>query len=95
MLRDAGYYTAFKGKWHLSTITGEHTRDALEPYGFSDYQDFGEIWGEARDGYERDGEIAGDAAGWLTDRAGEIGRFAAVVPGGELLQPARHHVLRR
>jgi len=40
MLRDAGYYTAFKGKWHLSTITGEHTRDALEPYGFSDYQDF-------------------------------------------------------
>jgi len=73
MLRDAGYYTAFKGKWHLSTITGEHTRDALEPYGFSDYQDFGEIWGEVRDGFERDGEIASDAAGWLTARAGEIG----------------------
>jgi arylsulfatase len=73
MLRDAGYYTAFKGKWHLSTITGEHTRDALEPYGFSDYQDFGEIWGEARDGFERDGDIAADAAEWLTDRAGEIG----------------------
>ena len=73
MLRDAGYYTAFKGKWHLSTITGEHTRDALEPYGFSDYQDFGEIWGEVRDGYERDGEIAADAAGWLTGGAGEIG----------------------
>jgi arylsulfatase len=72
MLRDAGYYTAFKGKWHLSTITGEHTRDALEPYGFSDYQDFGEIWGESRDGYERDGEIAADAVAWLTDRTGEI-----------------------
>jgi arylsulfatase A-like enzyme len=72
MLSDAGYYTAFKGKWHLSVITGEHTQDVLEPYGFSDYQDFGEIWGESRDGYERDGEIAVDAADWLTYRAGEI-----------------------
>jgi arylsulfatase len=72
MLRDAGYYTAFKGKWHLSTITGEHTRDALEPYGFSDYQDFGEIWGETGDGYKRDGEIATDSAAWLTGRAGQI-----------------------
>jgi len=72
MLRDAGYYTAFKGKWHLSVITGEHTRDALEPYGFSDYQDFGEIWGETGDGYRRDGEIATDSAAWLTDRAGKI-----------------------
>jgi len=72
MLRDADYYTAFKGKWHLSVITGEHTRDALEPYGFSDYQDFGEIWGETGDGYRRDGEIATDSAAWLTDRAGKI-----------------------
>lgn len=71
MLRDAGYYTAFKGKWHLSTITGDHTADALEPYGFSDFQDFGEIWGEPRDGYERDGEIAADAVEWLMDRTGE------------------------
>jgi arylsulfatase len=72
MLRDAGYYTAFKGKWHLSTISGEDTTDALEAFGFSDYQDFGEIWGEARDGFERDGEIAADAAEWLADRAGGI-----------------------
>jgi arylsulfatase A-like enzyme len=74
MLRDAGYYTAFKGKWHLSVITGEHTRDALEPYGFSDYQDFGEIWGENGDGYKRDGEIATDSAAWLTGRAGQIAK---------------------
>jgi len=72
MLRDAGYYTAFKGKWHLSVITGEHTRDALEPYGFYDYQDFGEIWGETGDGYKRDGEIAADSAEWLTGRSGQI-----------------------
>jgi len=72
MLRDAGYYTAFKGKWHLSTITGEHTRDALEPYGFSDFQDFGEIWGEPLDGYRRDGEIAQDSAEWLAGRGEEV-----------------------
>ena len=87
MLRDAGYYTAFKGKWHLSTITGEHTRDALEPYGFSDYQDFGEIWGEVRDGYERDGEIAADASEWLTGRAGEIAQSEPWFLAGNFCNP--------
>jgi len=69
MLRDAGYYTAFKGKWHLSEVPGTETEDALEPYGFSDFQGFGEIWGEALDGYERDGDIAADAETWLTQKA--------------------------
>jgi len=69
MLRDAGYYTAFKGKWHLSEVPGTGTEDALEPYGFSDFQGFGEIWGEALDGYERDGDIAADAETWLTQKA--------------------------
>ena len=32
MLRDAGYYTAFKGKWHISEDT-----ESLEEYGFSDW----------------------------------------------------------
>src|SRR5690606_14303594 len=34
MLRERGYYTAFKGKWHLSTLP--NTENALEPFGFSD-----------------------------------------------------------
>jgi arylsulfatase len=72
MLRDAGYYTAFKGKWHLSEIPGTGTEDALEPYGFSDFQGFGEVWGEALDGYERDGDIAADAEAWLTRKAPDI-----------------------
>ena len=43
LLRDQGYYTAFKGKWHLSWL--EHSEDALEPYGFSDFQLWGEMYG--------------------------------------------------
>src|SRR5690606_6487844 len=43
MLREQGYYTAFKGKWHVSAVPrGE---DALERYGFSDYQQWGEMFG--------------------------------------------------
>jgi len=36
MLREQGYYTAFKGKWHLSETP--HRADALDRYGFADYQ---------------------------------------------------------
>ena len=38
MLREQGFYTAYKGKWHLSEFSDSNTRDAMEPFGFSDYQ---------------------------------------------------------
>jgi arylsulfatase A-like enzyme/uncharacterized membrane protein len=69
MLRRAGYYTAFKGKWHLSDVPAEGTEDGLEAYGFSDFQGFGEVWGDVHDGYRWDPEIAADAATWLTEKA--------------------------
>lgn len=72
MLRDAGYYTAFKGKWHLSDVPGEGSKDALEPYGFADFQDWGETWGEPLDGYRQDPKVAEEAAGWLGTRASEL-----------------------
>jgi arylsulfatase len=72
MLRQAGYYTAFKGKWHLSDIPAEGAEDGLEPYGFSDFQSFGEVWGDVQDGYRWDPEIAADAAKWLTEKAPNI-----------------------
>jgi len=72
MLRQVGFYTAFKGKWHLSEVSDKGAVDALEPYGFSDYQDFGEVWGEALDGFNRDPDIAADAAEWLSEKAPEI-----------------------
>ena len=43
LLRDQGYYTAFKGKWHLSEVP--RSEDGLERYGFADYQQWGEMFG--------------------------------------------------
>ena len=74
MLRAAGYYTAYKGKWHLSSINGVRdwnqevrraypdTCDALEAYGFSDYGFDGESVGLTWAGHSDDGAVASDAA---------------------------------
>ena len=72
MLREAGYYTAFKGKWHLSEVPNEGSGDALEPYGFADFQNSGDIWGEPLDGYRKDPEVADEAARWLRVQASEL-----------------------
>ena len=66
-MRDQGYYTAFKGKWHLSWL--DHTEDALEPYGFSDYQQWGEMFGEPLEGEKLDGTIAFQTVDWLETKA--------------------------
>lgn len=73
MLRDAGYYTSYKGKWHLSKLYKEpgapSTVDALEPYGFSEWNDWGDIDGGAWAGLRVDPVIAGQAVKWLRERA--------------------------
>ena len=72
MLRDAGFYTAYKGKWHLHALPKDQNWEnaperinALEPYGFADYG-----WGperiDSQDGWKYDGHIAEDASRWLT-----------------------------
>ena len=63
MLRDQGYYTAFKGKWHLSYP--EHSPQALEEYGFSDYQSWGDNWGGPLHGATLDGTVAFETVDWL------------------------------
>lgn len=63
MLREQGYYTAFKGKWHLSDL--EHSPDALERYGFSDYQSWGDNWGGPLEGHRLDGTVAAETVDWL------------------------------
>jgi arylsulfatase A-like enzyme len=70
MLRKAGYYTAYKGKWHLSSKTDIEGNDRLltkemERYGFSDYNSIGDIVGHTLGGYEFDHLIAGSAITWL------------------------------
>ena len=73
MLRSAGYYTTYQGKWHLSKLYREpgdpSTVDALEPYGFSEWNDWGDIDGGAWAGLQVDPVIAGQAVKWLRDRA--------------------------
>jgi arylsulfatase len=67
MLREQGYYTAFKGKWHLSWL--EHSEDVLEPYGFSDFQQWGEMYGEPLEGAKLDGTVAFETVDWLETKA--------------------------
>lgn len=78
MLRDAGYYTAYKGKWHLHELPQDEAwesaadrPDALENYGYSDYG-----WGpeliDSQAGWKFDGRIASDAAGWLSGRSRKL-----------------------
>ena len=70
MLRQAGYYTAYKGKWHLSTEFEVEKMDVLltkemEKYGFSDYYSPGDTIAHTLGGYEFDHLIAGSAVTWL------------------------------
>jgi arylsulfatase len=67
MLRERGYYTAFKGKWHLSWL--EHSEDALESYGFSDFQQWGEMYGAPLEGEMLDGTVAFQTVDWLETKA--------------------------
>ncbi len=71
-LRELGYYTVYKGKLHLAEFAPGDTTDAMEPYGFSEYQEWGDVIGAPMDGLKKDPLIAQDAAGWLKNRAPEV-----------------------
>jgi arylsulfatase len=81
MLREAGYYTAYKGKWHLTkefeTVNelGSPTRiftKEMEAYGFSDYFGVGDIIAHDRGGYLHDGVISAMAVNWLRGTGTEL-----------------------
>ncbi len=68
-LRSAGYRTFYKGKWHLSHIAASRegplyrtAEDALEPYGFSQFNYHGDPTGHAWSGLREDYAIACEAA---------------------------------
>lgn len=79
MLAAAGYYTSYKGKWHLSQINRDRnwnrapdglyptTAGFMEGYGFHDYGFDGEPIGLTWDGYKNDREIAADTARNILD----------------------------
>ncbi|MCB0917215.1 MAG: sulfatase-like hydrolase/transferase [Actinobacteria bacterium] len=73
-LRANGYYTAYKGKWHLSEMGGNfeltygvypNTRNEMEPFGFSDWNIDGDPHGSTWTGYEKDASIASNSVDWL------------------------------
>src|SRR5215831_10329182 len=81
MLREAGYYTAYKGKWHLTkefeTVNelGSPTKiftKEMEAYGFSDYFGVGDIIAHTRGGYLHDGIISAMGVTWLRGRGKEL-----------------------
>jgi len=74
LLRDAGYYTAYKGKWHLTkefetvNTLADPSRiftKEMEAYGFSDYFGIGDIIAHTQGGYLHDGVTAAMGASWL------------------------------
>ena len=81
MLREAGYYTAYKGKWHLTkefetvnelgTPTRIFTKE-MEAYGFADYFGIGDIIAHDRGGYLHDGIISAMGVNWLRGRGTEL-----------------------
>lgn len=82
--RANGWRTAYKGKWHLSELRAHYeltyghypnSRDALEPFGFSDFNFDGDPHGATWTGYKFDAQIAAEAAHWL-HTAGRASRSA-------------------
>src|SRR5512135_801770 len=81
MLREAGYYTAYKGKWHLTkefeTVNelGSPTKiftKEMEAYGFSDYIGVGDIIAHEQGGYRHDGIISAMTVSWLRSRGMDL-----------------------
>lgn len=74
MLGAAGYHCVYQGKWHLSKAyrrpgDAGSSVDALRPYGFLSFNEWGDIDGGAWAGLKIDPVIAGQAARWLRDEA--------------------------
>ena len=81
LLRAAGYYTAYKGKWHLTkefeTVNklGSPTKiftEEMEAYGFSDYFGVGDIIAHDRGGFLHDGIIAAMGVSWLRGKGRDL-----------------------
>ena len=81
MLRRQGYYTAYKGKWHLTdefeTANELHapTRilsEEMAEYGFADYFGIGDIIANTNGGFLHDGVIAAMTRSWLRGKAANL-----------------------
>ncbi|MCK5656430.1 MAG: sulfatase-like hydrolase/transferase [Deltaproteobacteria bacterium] len=75
MMRDAGYYSTYQGKWHLNERIHEHFpegkpfqmvgHDIMEKYGFSDFTGIGDVVGDPLFGYYTDQFVTATSQAWL------------------------------
>lgn len=78
MLGKAGYYPAYKGKWHLTRAFNENKipdrlfTTEMQAYGFNDYASPGDVVGHTLGGYEFDHLIAGSAVTWFRRRGAQL-----------------------
>ena len=84
ILRRMGYYTAYKGKWHLNgAMAMENRADDIKAlfetmmdrdYGFYDYTGVGDFIEGAQGGYQYDQITAAQAIQWLKAKGRPIGQ---------------------
>lgn len=81
MLRREGYYTAYKGKWHLNhdfetandlNNPKRFLADEMEEYGFSDYFGVGDIIAHTEGGYLHDDVISAMSRSWLRGKGSNL-----------------------
>ncbi|MEH6586367.1 MAG: sulfatase-like hydrolase/transferase [Halioglobus sp.] len=81
LLRKQGYYTAYKGKWHLTqefeTANELHSPkrilvEEMEAYGFSDYFGIGDVIGHTEGGYLHDDVISAGARSWMRGQGQQL-----------------------
>jgi len=75
MMRDAGYYSTYQGKWHLHSRLHEHFapneplrlvgNDLMNEYGFSDFTGIGDMVGDPMGGYHTDPFVTATTQAWL------------------------------
>ena len=82
MMRDAGYYSTYQGKWHLHSRLHEHFApseplrlvgsDLMNEYGFSDFTGIGDMVGDPLGGYQTDPFVTATAQGWLRRKGKDL-----------------------
>lgn len=82
LLTDQGYYTAYKGKWHLTaefeTANKLHSpkrllTDDMAVYGFKDYFGIGDIIASTEGGFLHDDVVASMTRSWLRGQGQALG----------------------
>jgi arylsulfatase len=77
IMRALGYFTAYQGKWHMTSAMEHENKewevtqsfmDLMDEYGFSDFIGVGDLIGHAQGGYKFDPLTTAAAVRWLRGR---------------------------